>query len=189
MPELIVVGFEGTHRAAEVLDQLQRLNADIAFDLQDAVAVYRSRNGKLRIDQSMHLTTKEETAWGGVLGAFVGAVLALPVAALASVPAAAAALGVGAATIGATGGAVIAFDEVTTWREQFGVTDEFVQEVGGMVRPGYSAVFALARATDPAAIGEKFRGYGGKVLRTTLPPDQARKVQETLAVQRQPIIR
>jgi uncharacterized membrane protein len=189
MADLIVVGFEGTHRAAEVLDQLQRLNADIALDVQDAVAVYRSRNGKLRVDQSMHLTTKEETAWGGVLGAFVGAFLALPVAALASVPAAAAALGVGGAALGATGGAVMAFDDVTTWRDTFGISDEFVNEVGGMVQPGHSAVFALARAADPAAIAERFRGYGGKVIRTTLPPEQTRKLQETLAQQRAPVAR
>ena len=188
MAELIVVGFEGTHRAAEVLDQLQRLNADIAFDLQDAVAVYRSRNGKLRVDQSMYLTTKEETAWGGVIGAIVGAVIALPFAAVA-MPAAAAALGVGSAAIGATGGAVKAFDDVTTWREQFGITDDLVKEVGGMVQPGYSAVFALARAADPAAVAEQFRGHGGNVLRTMLPPEETRKLQETLAPQREPVIR
>jgi len=173
---------------AEVLDQLQRLNADIGFDVQDAVAVYRSRNGKLRIDQSMYLTTKEETAWGGVLGAFVGALLALPVAALASVPAAAAALGVGGAALGATGGAVMAFDDVTTWRDTFGLSDDFVKEVGGMVQPGQSAVFALARATDPAAVAERFRGYGGKIVRTTLPPEQSKKLQETLAQQREPVV-
>jgi uncharacterized membrane protein len=188
MAELIVVGFEGTHRAAEVLDQLQRLNADIAFDLQDAVAVYRSRNGKLRVDQSMYLTTKEETAWGAVLGAFIGALLALPFGALA-MPAAAAALGVGSAAIGATGGAVKAFDDVTTWREHFGISDDFVKEVGGMVQPGYSAVFALARAADPAAVAERFAGYGGKVLRTTLPEEQTRQLQETLAPQREPVTR
>jgi uncharacterized membrane protein len=188
MAELIVVGFEGSHRAAEVLDQLQRLNADIAFDLQDAVAVYRSRNGKLRIDQSMHLTTKEEAAWGGVLGAFVGALVALPVAALASIPAAAAAVGIGSAAIGATGGAVIAFDDVTTWRDRFGISDDFVKEVGGMVQPGHSAVFALARAADPATVAERFGGYGGQVLRTTLPPEQTRKLQETLALRREPVV-
>src|SRR4030095_511382 len=104
--------------------------------------VYRSRKGKLRVDQSMYLTTKEEAAWGGVLGAFVGALVALPVAALASIPAAAAAVGLGGGAIGATGGAVLAFDDVTTWRDRFGITDEFVEEVGGMVQPGYSAVFA-----------------------------------------------
>src|SRR5688572_25525586 len=175
MAEIIVVGFKGTHRAAEVLDQLQRLNADIAFDLQDAVAVYRSHNGKLRVDQSMYLTTKEETAWGGVIGAIVGALVAVPFAAVA-MPVAAAVLGAGSAAIGATGGAVKAFDDVTTWREQFGISDDFVKEVGGMVQPGYSAVFALARASDPAAVADRFGGYGGKVLRTTLPAEQARKL-------------
>ena len=189
MADLIVVGFDGTHRAAEVLDQLQRLNADIAFDLHDAVAAYRSRNGTLRVDQSMHLTTKEETAWGGVLGAFVGALLALPVVALVGVPAAAAALGISGAALGATGGAAMAFDDVTAWRDTHGISDDFVKEVGGMVQPGSSAVFALVRAADPAAFAERFRGYGGRVLRTTLPPEQTRALQETLAQQRQAVVR
>lgn len=187
--ELMVIGFEGKHRAAEVLNQLETMNDSFAIDLHDALAVYRSRNGKLRIDQSMYFTTKEETAWGGVVGAFVGVLLALPVAALASVPVAAAALGVGGATVGATGGAVMAFDDVTTWRDHFGISDDFVKGVGGMVQSGYSAVFALARAADPAAVAERFRGYGGKVLRTTLAPEQTRKLQETLAMQREPVSR
>ena len=188
MADLIVVGFEGTHRAAEVLGQLQQLNSDVAFELQDAVAVYRSRHGRLRVDQSMYLTTKEEAAWGGVLGAFVGALVALPLAALASVPAGAAAVGIGSATIGATGGAIKAFTDDVEWRDRFGISEEFVKEVGGMVQPGHSAVFALARATSPATIAERFRGYGGKVLRTTLPPEETRKLQDTLAVQREAVI-
>jgi uncharacterized membrane protein len=189
MAELIVVGFQGTHRAAEVVDQLQQLNAGLTLDLKDGVAVYRTLDGKLRIDRSVYLTTKAETAWGSVLGALVGAVLALPVAAFASVPAAAAALGIGGAAIGATGGAVMAFDDVVKWRENYGVSDEFVKEVGGMLQPGQSAVFVLARATDPAAVTEKFRGFGGKVLRTTLSAEQTRKLEETLAVQSAPVSR
>jgi uncharacterized membrane protein len=180
MAELIVVGFEGTHRAAEVLEQLQWLNAETPLDIQDAVAVYRTRRGKLRVDESMYLTTKKETAWGGVLGALLGALIGLPVAALASIPAAAAAVGVGSAAIGATGGAVLAFDDVTAWRDRFGISDDFVRDVGGMVQPGYSAVFALVAAVDPSAVTERFRGYGGKVLRTTLPADQNQRLQETL---------
>ena len=188
MAELIVVGFEGTHRAAEVLDQLQRLNTQMAIDLQDAVAVYKTRRGRLRVDQSMYLTTKKEAAWGGVVGALLGAMIALPVAALASIPAAAAAVGVGGAAIGATGGAVLAFDDATEWRDRFGISDEFVAEVGRMVQPGYSAVFALIQADDPSEVAERFSGYGGKVLRTTLLPDQKRKIQELLAARGEPIV-
>ena len=183
MPELMVVGFEGKHRAAEVLDQVQRLYSDAIIELRDGVAVYRTDDGRLRVDQSLYPVTKAETATGALLGALVGAVLALPVAALAAVPAAAAALGVGGAALGATGGAVIAFDESTSWRDSYGISDEFVKEVGGMVQPGQSAVFVLAQASDPAKVAEQFRGYGGKVLRTTLPADRVKKVQEALSVQ------
>ena len=190
MAELIVVGFQGKHRAAEVLDQVQRLHADAMIDVKDGVAVYRTDNGRLRVDQSVYPTTNEETATGALLGALLGAILAVPFAALAaSVPAAATALGLGGAAIGATGGAVMAFDESTTWRETYGISDEFVKQVGGMVQPGQSAVFVLAQASDPARVAEQFRGYGGKVLRTTLPADRVKKVQETLAAYNQPATR
>ena len=38
MRDLIVVGFQGTHRASEVLNQVLALNADWAFDLQQCDA-------------------------------------------------------------------------------------------------------------------------------------------------------
>ena len=80
MRDLIVVGFEGTHRAAEVLSQVLDLNADWAADLhiQDAVAVYRTTDGKLRVDESVQPTSKEGAAWGGALGVVIGSLLALP---------------------------------------------------------------------------------------------------------------
>ena len=71
MADLTVVGFQGTHRAAEVLNQVLDLNADWAADLhlEDAVAVYRTRDGKLRVDESMQPTSKDGAAWGGAVGA------------------------------------------------------------------------------------------------------------------------
>jgi hypothetical protein len=58
-----------------------------------------------------------------------------------------------------------------------------------MVGPGQSAVFVLANTSDSATIAERFRGYGGTMLRTTLPDEQARKLQKTLAMQAEPVIR
>ncbi len=189
MAELLVVGFEGKHRAAEVLDQVQRLNADAMLALRDGIAVYRTDDGRLRVDRSVHMTTKQETAAGALLGALVGAILALPLAAIASVPAAATALGVGGAALGATGGGVLAFDESTDWKQTYGISEEFVKDVSGMVQLGQSAVFVLAEASDPAKVAEQFRGHGGKVLRTTLPPDRVKKVEEALSVYNQPATR
>jgi uncharacterized membrane protein len=188
MAELMVVGFEGKHRAAEVLNQLEAMNDSSAIDLQDAVAVYRTQDGKLRVDQSVQPTTKEGAAWGGLLGGMIGAILLAPVTVGASAAVAAAALGTGALTGGLTGAAVGA-DDAGTRKKAYGISDDFVKEVGGMVQPGQSAVFVLARTTSPTAVAEKFRGYGGKVLRTTLPADQTKKLAETLAAQSAPAVR
>src|SRR5512138_2399052 len=118
MHDLIVVGFQGTHRASEVLNQLLALNADWAFDLhlEDAVAVYRTKDGRLRVDQSMRPTTREGAGWGGVLGAMLGALLAVPFTGGASAVVAATAVGAGALTGGGIG-AMVGGDDATAERE------------------------------------------------------------------------
>jgi uncharacterized membrane protein len=177
--ELMVIGFEGKHRAAEVLAQVEALDLSFAIDLKDAVAVYRTSNGRLRVDTSVQPTTKEGAAWGAVLGGSIGAILLAPFTAGASAAVAASTIGMGALT-GSLTGAALGADDADTWKRNFGIPESFVQQVGGMVQPGQSAVFILARSSDPVAVAEKFRGYGGKVLRTTLPKDAASKIENAL---------
>jgi uncharacterized membrane protein len=110
----------------------------------------------------------------------IGALLMAPFTAGISAAAAAAAIGAGAATFGLTGAAIGA-DDAASFKEDFGISDEFVKQVGGMVQPGQSAVFVLARASDPKTVAEQFRGYGGKVLRTTLPSDAAARFEKLMA--------
>jgi uncharacterized membrane protein len=80
-------------------------------------------------------------------------------------------------------GAAAGDEDATDWKSRYGVPDDFVKQVGGVIQPGSSAVFAVIRSMDPQAVAEKFRGYGGTVLKTTLSPDQAAKVQRTIAAQ------
>lgn len=178
MPELMVIGFEGKYRAAEVLDGVQGLNPDW-IDLKDAVAVYRTGRGKLRVDGSVQPTTKDGATAGAILGGLLGAVLVAPFTAGASLGAAAAGVFSGALSLGVSG-AVLASDEAAEWKKTYGISDEFVEQVGGMVQPGHSAVFVLANASEPARVAEQFRGYGGKVLRTTLSPEAAAKFQQLM---------
>jgi len=179
MSELMVVGFNGKHRAAEVMNQLQGMDQSFAIDLKDAVAVYRTDNGKLRVDQSVQPTTKEGAAWGALFGGMIGALLLSPLTLGASAAVAATALGTGAVTGGLTGAALGA-DDADTWKRTYGISDAFVNEVGGMVQPGQSAIFVLARTSNPVAIAEKFRGYGGKVLRTTLSAKSAAEFEKLM---------
>jgi uncharacterized membrane protein len=182
MAELLVIGFEGKHRAAEVLGQLEDLEAFWTIDLKDAVAAYRTDDGRLRIDRSVQPTSKEGAAGGAVLGGLLGALLMAPFTGGASAAVAASAIGASAATLGVTG-AAIGYDDAKTWKDTAGISEDFVQQVGGMVQPGHSAVFVLARASDPKMVAEQFRGYGGTVLRSTLPKDATAKLEKLLSPQ------
>jgi uncharacterized membrane protein len=180
MSELIVVGFKNSrYRASEVLNQLRLMNQEWLVDLDDAVAIYRDVSGRLRIDQSFELTSGEGVAWGGLWGSLIGAVLALPFTAGASagVAAAAAATGVlGGAALGAAGGAI----DAAWWKEEFGISEDFVRSVGATVEPGDSAIFALLRTANPDEVVRRLGGYGGTVLRTSLSTEQAAKLQAVL---------
>jgi uncharacterized membrane protein len=179
--ELIVVGFKkDMYRASEVLNELLDLNDDWVVDLHDAVAVYRDYNGKLRVDQSYQMTTGEGAAWGGLWGLLIGATLAIPFTAGASAAAAAGAIAAGAAggtAIGAGAGAI----DASSWKDEFGIPDDFVKQVGTMVQPGDSAIYAILRVGDPDVVADQFRGYGGTILRTTLTRDQQAQVEKVLS--------
>ncbi len=179
MAQLIVVGFkQDMYRASDVLNRLSAMD-EWAVDLRDAVAVYRDDNGKLRVDQSYRLTTGEGAGWGAFWGSLIGALIALPFTGGASGAALAGTLAaglVGGGVLGATGGAV----EASWWKDEFGIPEEFAKGVGGMVRPGDSAILAVLRTVDPVEVAEQFRGYGGTVLQTTLTEEQSAKVQSIL---------
>jgi len=178
--ELIVVGFKkDMYRASEVLNQLQALNDDWVVDLHDAVAIYRDYSGKLRVDQSYQMTTREGAAWGGLWGLLIGATLAIPFTAGASAAAAAGAVAVGAVggtAIGAGAGAA----DASSWKDEFGIPDDFVKRVGALIQPGDSAIYAILRVGNPDVVADQFRGYGGTILRTTLSRDQQAKVEKVL---------
>lgn len=180
MSTLIVVGFKkDMFRASAVLNELVDMNYDWTIDLNDAVAAYRDYNGKLRIDASYQLTTGEGAALGGMFGSLIGLTLgamAAPVTAGASAAAAVVAAG---ATGGALGAATGALD-AKWWKDDFGVPEDFVKDVGTLVQPGDSAIFALLRSADPNVVAAEFSNYGGVVLATTLSGEQARMVEETL---------
>ena len=179
MAQLIVVGFKrDMYRASEVLNQLQAMDDDWVVDLHDAVAVYRDYNGKLRVDQGYQMTTGEGAGWGGLWGSLIGLTLAIPFTGGATAPAAGA-LAAGALAGGALGAGAGALD-ASWWKDEFGIPDDFVQQVAGMVQPGDSAVFALLRSANPEVVAETFRGYGGTILSTTLTRGQQAKVESVL---------
>lgn len=180
MSQLIVVGFkQDMYRASAVLNKLSAMDDDWVVDLHDAVAVYRDYKGKLRVDQSYQMTTGQGAGWGAFWGSLIGATLAIPFTGGASGAVLAGTLAAGAAAggaLGATSGAI----DAEWWKEEFGIPEQFVENISGMVQPGDSAILALLRTVDPAYVAEQFRGYGGTILQTTLTNEQSKKVQSVL---------
>lgn len=186
MTELIVVGFDKDYRASEVLNELRALDAVLAIELRDAVAVYRTAEGKLEVEKSVQTTTKQGTTRGAILGAVLGAILVAPATAGASMAAVASAIGAGAATFGLTG-AILGGGTAAERKEAAGITDDFIRQVAGLVQSGQSAVFMLADVIEPKVVEDRFRGAGGKVLRTTLGSADLMKLQDLLTVRQQPV--
>ena len=87
---------------------------------------------------------------------------------------------VGFGAPGAIAGAADAHD----WKEVYGVPDEFVDQVGGMLKAGESAIFAVFDTSRSIAVAEHFRSYGGRVLQTGLTPRQPAEEREAAEVQK-----
>ena len=61
------------------------------------------------------------------------------------------------------------------WKDEFGIPDDFVKQVGAMVQPGDSTIHALLRTANPDLVADQFRGYGRTILSTTPSRDQREK--------------
>ena len=62
-----------------------------------------------------------------------------------------------------------------------GISDHFVREVEGLIKPGTSVLFVLDEVGNMDAILRGIRGLGGTVLKTNVDLERARLIQSTLA--------
>src|SRR5258706_12859598 len=132
------------------------------------------------------MTAGEGAAWGGLFGGIIGALLAAPFTAGASAAAAAGAIVAAGSLSGVALGATFGAIDAESWKDDYGISEDFVDRVGSMIQPGDSAVFVLARTINPDLVAEAFHGYGGTILRTTLNDAQRARVEGTLHAARQP---
>jgi uncharacterized membrane protein len=167
MSELIVVAFDSPDEADRVLTDLQRLQKEYLVDLEDAVVVIREAGGKLRVKQSVDLVgagAATGVLWGSMWGALVGLLFLNPVAGLLT----GAALGAGA---GALSGALA----------DYGIDDGFIREVGQALQPNTSALFVLVRKMQPEKVLAELSRFRGRVLRSSLSPEQEARLQAALS--------
>lgn len=171
MSELVVVGFDDTQQADRALTELVRLQKEYLIDLEDAVVAIRSPDGTVRIKQSVNLVglgAAQGSLSGGLWGSLVGLLFLNPLLGFA----AGAAVGAGS---GALAGSL----------SDYGIDDDLIRSIGETLKPDTSALFVLIRKVQPDKVLAELSGFKGRVIRSSLSPDQEGRLQAALSQARQ----
>src|SRR5215207_1709772 len=167
MAELVIVGLESPTEADRALIELARLQREYLIDLEDAVVAIRQPDGKVNLKQSINLIGTG-AASGGLSGALWGSLVGL----LFLNPLAGMAVGglVGAGA-GALSGSLV----------DYGIDDNFIRQIADTLQPNTSALFVLVRKAQPEKVLQEVSQFRGKVLRSSLSPEQEARLQAALS--------
>jgi uncharacterized membrane protein len=157
MSHMVAIAYPDEHRAEEVYRTLKGMRHDL--DLEDAVYVVKNAQGEVSLHQTHHHLGK---------GAGRGALAGLLVGMLAFVPGLGIAIGAG---LGALAGK----------REDYGIDDNFIEELSTRLKPGSSALFVLVSNVNADTVVPAVSAYGGTVLRTTLTKHAEKQLRAALA--------
>lgn len=159
MSHLVAIVYDDPHRAAEVRAALTRLQTARLVELEDACVVVRDAEGRIRLHQSVPLTTVGAVG-GAFWGSLVGLLFLAPLAGMA----------VGAAA-GALSGRL----------SDYGISDDFMRELADSMPNGSSAIFMLVRRATLDRAGPEIARFGGRLLHTSVSRALEDKFREMLA--------
>ena len=173
--ELIVVGFQGRYRAAQVLTELRQRGLHI-FDLDQAITVSWEDRRNFVVQQTVNLSREEGSRWARLWGTFIKATLFQPF----TEELGRAANRVASRNISDVAESSWALLGRDWWVMEVGIPREFIRDVGALVQPGESAIITLAQHFDPQPSISLLRDSGGSVLYTSLNCEQMKKVEAVL---------
>ncbi|WP_326788197.1 DUF1269 domain-containing protein [Streptomyces sp. NBC_00151] len=159
MSNLFVVAYNDVATAGRVRDKLFELSKQHLVELEDAVVVERSEDGRIKLHQAV-----SHTAVGAAGGALWGGVIGL----LFLAPLLGAAVG---AAAGAAGGAVT----------DTGINDKFMKDLSQNLRPGAAALFVLVKQAAGDKVIPQIAEFGGQLVQTSLSQDQEDHLREAVA--------
>ena len=167
MSELVVLGFDGTGTADDVLTKLRALQKEHLIDLEDACVVIRGEDGKVQIKQAINLTAVGATSGmstGMLVGALAGLLVLNPLAGMAMG-------GLAGAGFGALSGSFA----------DFGINDNFIKSLGQSLANGSSALFVLVKRSTPDKVLAEIEPFKPRVIKTSLSNEQEEKLKAALA--------
>jgi uncharacterized membrane protein len=160
MSNLVAVVFEDEITAFEVRTALLRLQRENLIELEDSVVVTRNAKGRVKLDPATNLTAAGAIG-GGFWGMLIGMIFLNPLF---------------GAAVGATAGAIAGS------RQDIGVNDQMVREVGQSMKPGTSALFILVRRATLDKVLDELKPFAGKgkIFQSSLTKDDEAALREAL---------
>ena len=68
----------------------------------------------------------------------------------------------------------------------YGIDDGLIRQIGETLQPNTSALFLLIRKVQPDKVLQELSGFRGRVIRSSLSPDQEARLQAALSNVQQP---
>ena len=159
MSNLIVIAFDNEHSAFEMRATLAKLQKEYLIEMEDVVVVTKDETGKVKLHQAVNLTAAGAVG-GGFWGMLIGMIFLNPLLG--------AAVGAGA---GAVSGAL----------NDIGIDDRFMKDLGQNLTENTSALFVLVRKVTPDKVADRLKGFGGKIIQTSLTKDKEEELQAVLS--------
>ncbi|HEX2414717.1 MAG TPA: DUF1269 domain-containing protein [Thermoleophilaceae bacterium] len=157
MSDLIAIAYPDQATAERVRGRLTEAIKAKVIEVDDAVVVTRSEDGKVKLHQSTS-TAGVGAAGGALWGGLIGLLFLAPLLGMA----------VGAAA-GAAGGALA----------DYGVDDSFMKELGEKLTPGSAALIVLVRKMTPDKILPNIQEKG-HVIQSSLSNDAEAELEAAL---------
>ena len=134
---------------------IQRLKKEQLITLDDAAVVVRNLDGKVKVKQAVNLVGAG-TVGGAFWGMLIGLLFWMPWLGLA---------------IGAITGAI------SGKLSDYGINDDFINEVSQTIEPGGSALFLLISKWTEDKVLEQLGKFNPKVVRTSLSKEEENKLK------------
>jgi uncharacterized membrane protein len=171
MSDLIVLDFDGTGTADEVLTSLRSMQKEHLIDLEDACVVVHTDAGKVQVKQALNLTKAGAAtglSTGMLIGALAGLLVLNPLAGM---------------VVGGLSGA--GFGALSGKMADYGINDDFIKSLGNTIPKGSSALFVLVRSSTPDKVLPEIAPYKPRVLKTSLSTQQEDKLRAALQARAQ----
>ncbi|MFI0399410.1 MAG: DUF1269 domain-containing protein [Thiolinea sp.] len=159
MSTLVAIAFNEEKTAFDMREKLVSMQKEYLIEMEDAVVVTKSADGKLKLHQAVNLTTAG--AVGGTFwGMLIGMIFLSPL--------------LGAAVGAGTGALTGALSDI-------GIDDTFMKELGTSMQSGHAMLFVLVRRATTDKVLEGLKGFQGTIIQTSLAKDQEEQLRQVLS--------